>query len=71
MIVFVQAILAVVGDVQIRPAIIVEVTHGTAVSPAAVRHSGFFRHVRKRAVVIVSKERRMWRFSFAGEGLVG
>src|SRR5258708_5095588 len=52
-IVVIEAVLAEVGDVNVRPAIVIVVTNGNAESPALVRDSRFVSHIGKGAVVIV------------------
>ena len=58
-VVVVQTILAVVGHVKIRPAIVVVVADGASVAPAIIGYSGLFCHVGKCSVVIVVEERRV------------
>ena len=61
-VVVVQAVLAPVGHVNIRPAVIVIVCNGHADAPAVVGYAGLRCHIRKGAVVIVMEQRRMgWR----------
>src|ERR1700738_3519880 len=55
-VVVIQAILAVVGDVNVRPAVIVIVSDGDAKTPALVGNTGFVGDVRKSSVVIVVKQ---------------
>ena len=50
----VQAILAVISDVQILPAVIVVVARAHSLSPARSRHTGLHGHVTEGAVMIVA-----------------
>src|SRR5712664_1958839 len=71
MIVVIDTILAVIRDVQIRPAVIVEVAHGHAKPPSLIGYACLFGDVGKRAVVIVMKQSRAGRLPFALESIKG
>src|SRR5207244_377224 len=54
LVVVVQAILAVISDVQILPAVIVVVAHADSLSPARSRQTRFERYVAESAVMIIA-----------------
>ena len=56
MIVVVETVLSIIGNVQVRPAIVIVIAHGYAEAPSLVRHARLVRDVGKRAVVIVVKQ---------------
>ena len=55
-IIVVEAVFAVVGDVDVGPAVVVVVGDGNAETPAIIGHAGFVGDVGEGAVVIVVKE---------------
>src|ERR1700730_3295900 len=55
-IVAIEAILAKVRDVDIRPAIVIEICDGYSEAPALVGDSGFFGHVSEGTVTIVVEQ---------------
>ena len=55
-IVVIQPILAVVGDIDVRPSIVIVVADGNAKTPPFVGNSSCFGNVGKCAVVVVVKE---------------
>src|SRR5919205_4289267 len=55
-IVVIKPILPVVGDVDIRPAIVVVIADGDSESPTLICYTGFLSDVSKRAVMIVVKK---------------
>src|SRR5208282_35588 len=63
-IVVVEAVLAEVRDIDIRPAIVVVVRNGDTETPALVSDARFVRHVRECAVVIVVQQHRAGRRFF-------
>jgi hypothetical protein len=65
----VESVLAIIGDEDIGPAIVVEVADRHAKSPAVIGHAGLLRHVGKCPVVIVVKERGVGRGFLAIEGV--
>ena len=65
MIVVIEAIFAVVGNVDIGPAIVVVITYRDAESPALIRHSGFSSNIGESSVVIVVQEHGLRRRFFA------
>src|ERR1035441_231657 len=69
-VVAIEAVFAIVGHVQIGPAVIVVIAYCAAVSPAGVGGTGFGGHLGERAVVVVVKERGVRRFGFTGERVV-
>src|SRR2546430_8106745 len=52
-VVVIQAVLAVVGDVDVRPIIVIIVRHGHTKSPTLVRNAGLFGDLAKSAVMVV------------------
>ena len=52
----IETVLAVVRDVNVRPAVVVVVSDGHTESPALVRNASLFGHVSERTIVIVVKE---------------
>ena len=64
MIIVIEAILAEVSYVNIRPAIVVIVCYGDAYAPSTISHAGLLGHIGKGAIMIVAKER-----GFGGRGL--
>jgi hypothetical protein len=66
-IVAIEAILANVGDVNVGPAVVVEVSDGDACAPAVVGDAGLGGDIGEGAVVIVAEERGVGWSSFAGE----
>ena len=64
MVVVIQTVLAVVGDVDVRPPVVVIITDSRAESPALVAYSRLVGHVAKCAVVIIVKQHG------SGRGLV-
>src|SRR5712664_1923829 len=67
-VVAIQNILAVIGDVEVDPAVIVVVTHTNALAPSGVGQPRLFRDVAEGAVMIVAIQ--MVRRSFSrGESL--
>ena len=71
MIVVIKPVLAVIRDVQIRPAVVVVIADGHAKSPSLVGDARFVRHVGKRAVVIVVKKRGARRLLFSSHCIKG
>jgi hypothetical protein len=69
MVVVIEAILAVVGHENIRPAIIVVVGHSDAETPSIIGDARLGGYVGERAVVVVVKEGSVGRFFFAIQGL--
>src|SRR4029077_15218293 len=67
----VKAVLAVVGNVNIWPAIVVKVTDGNSESPALIRDAGMLGHIGEGAIVIVVIERRAWRLLLSGQRIIG
>ncbi len=62
MIVVIEAVLAEIADVHIRPAVVIVIADGDAEAPAVVGYAGLCGHVRECAIVIVVKQRGMrWR----------
>src|SRR5207302_1706388 len=55
-IVVVEAVFAVVGDVNVGPAVVIVVGHGDAKAPAVVGDAGLIGDVGEGAVVIVGEE---------------
>jgi len=55
-IVSIETIFSEICHVEIGPPIVIKVPYGHSKSPPVVRHSRFFRHVGKRAIVVVMKE---------------
>src|SRR6202035_4026463 len=53
MVIVIKAILSVVGDVQIFPAIIIVITGADSLAPSRRNQTGFFGDIRKSAVMIV------------------
>src|SRR6266480_7756799 len=52
-VVVIQAVLAVVGDVDVRPTIVIVVPHGHTKAPTLVRNTGLFGGLAKSAVMVV------------------
>src|SRR5271170_2399093 len=71
MVVVIKAVLAEVGDIDIRPAVIVVVGDGDADTPAIIGHACLRRYIGKGAIVIVVKERSMGRSCFTVYSVVG
>ena len=71
MIVVVQAVLSVVADEDVGPAIVVVVANGHAESPAVVGDAGLFGNIGESAVVVVMEERCVGRRGFAVDGVEG
>ena len=71
MIVAVKTVLAKIGDVEIRPAIVVEVAHSNTESPPLIRDASVASDVGERSIVIVVKQHGAWGrfFAFIGETL--
>jgi hypothetical protein len=69
-VVAIEAVLAVVGYIQVRPAVVVVIANRASVSPAVVGYAGLFRHVGEGAVVIVMEESRVGRGGLAGKRIV-
>src|SRR5437762_125557 len=63
-IVVIETVLSVVGNVDVRPAIIVVIAHSHAESPSLIRHAGFGSYIGEGAVMIVVQEHS------AGSGLL-
>jgi hypothetical protein len=61
----VQAILAIIAHVNIGPAVIVVIGHAHPIAPAIIGDAGLFGHVRKRAIVVVVKQRSLRRWLLA------
>ncbi len=53
MVVVIQPVLAVVRHVDVRPAVVIVVTHGHAKSPTFVCNARFFRDIGERSVMVV------------------
>jgi hypothetical protein len=66
MVIVVQAILAVVADVDVRPAVVIVVANRDPVPPAVVRYACLHGYIGKGAVMIIAKERRLRRGCLAG-----
>ena len=66
-IIVVEAILPVIGDVDVGPAIIVIVADRYAKTPAIVGNSGLFRDIGECSVVIIMKKRGVRRLDFASK----
>src|SRR5260370_10912331 len=71
MFVLIESILAVINDVQIRPAVIVEVAYRHAKPPSLIGYACLFGDVGERSVVIVMKQSRTGRAPFALESIKG
>jgi hypothetical protein len=56
-IVVIQAIFAVVRDINVRPAVVVIVTDRDAKSPPFVGYASLLRYVGERSIVVVVKQR--------------
>jgi hypothetical protein len=67
----IEAIFAVIGDVDVRPAVVVVVGYDCSVSPAVVGDSSLLCHVGEGTVVVVVKEGGLRRRLFAVERFVG
>src|SRR6185437_5241832 len=59
-----------IRDVEIRPAIVVEISNGHSNTPSIVRDPRLSGDVGKRAVVIVTKQRGMGNLPFAIHGVI-
>jgi hypothetical protein len=70
-VVVVQAVFAVVADVEIGPAVVVEVSHRHAKTPAVIGDARFLGHVGKGSVVVVMKERGARRLGLAVQRIEG
>src|SRR5277367_866561 len=57
MVVVIQPILAKIGDIDIRPSIVVVISHCDAVPPTIVCHSGLGGNIGKCSIVVVMKQR--------------
>ncbi len=66
-----EAVLSPVGDEDIGPAVVVIICDGYAEAPAIVGDAGLGRHVRKRSVMVVMKQRGMRRGLLAVERVEG
>src|SRR5580692_7312789 len=62
MVVVVEAVLAVIADIDVWPAIVVVVGARAAISPAIISDAGRPGHIRKRSVVVVVEQRCVRRF---------
>ena len=67
----VEVVFAVVGNVKIRPTVIIVIADCAAVAPAVVGYASRSRHVSEGTVVIVVKEGRVRRRGFAVESVIG
>ena len=65
MVVVVQPVLTVIGDEDVGPAVVVEVTYCHSKAPAIVGDTGLCGDVGEGAVVVVVKERGVRRLGFA------
>jgi hypothetical protein len=70
MVVVIEAILAEVADIDVRPSVVVVVGDGGADSPTVISNAGLRGHVGEGAIVIVVKERSVGRSRLAGHGVV-
>ena len=50
----IKTILAIVGDVEVLPSVIVVVAHAYPLPPSACRESSLHRHIGKSSIVIIS-----------------
>ena len=71
MIVAIEPILSPVRDVDIRPAIVVEIGNGHAHAPAIVLNTRVRSHIRERPIVVVVEQSSMRRCLFAVERIEG
>ena len=69
MIVVIEAVLAIVGNEDIRPTVVVIVANSDAETPAVIGDACLHRNIGKCAVMVVVKESRMGRGFFAVEGV--
>src|ERR1035441_5994660 len=70
-VVMVEAVLTVIGYIEVGPAVVVVIAYGAPVSPTVVGNSGRACHLGECAIVIIMKERRVWRSGFARKRIVG
>ena len=63
MIVAIQAVRAAIRDVQVHPAVVIEVAGGNAEAPPFIRDAGARGDVREGQIVIVPEERGARRFN--------
>src|SRR5215475_4069460 len=60
-IIVIKTVRPEIGNIQIRPAIVVVVTYCHAESPALVGDAGFRRHICEGPIMVVVKQHRAWR----------
>src|SRR6185437_3388263 len=62
-VVMVQAVLAKISYVYVRPAVVVEIAYRDAESPSIIGHTGFGGDIRKSPVMIVMEQSSPWGWS--------
>src|SRR5204863_5033526 len=67
-VVVIQNIFPVIRHEKIFVSIVIVISNAYALSPAGMRKTGFFRHVRKSSIVIVTVQVICWLF-LAGNGI--
>ncbi len=71
MVVVVEPVLADVGDIQVRPSVVVVIAHRNTHAPAVIGDARFCCDVSKSAIVVVMKECRVRGGRLAAERVVG
>src|SRR5262249_620744 len=64
-IVVIQTVLAVIRHINVRPTVVVVISHGHAKSPSFICHTGLVRYIGECSIMIVVKEHRTRRALFA------